>query len=405
MSERKLLTNGNTFKRTDDRWGGVVWFMDENGDRKRKSFSGTTKLEVNKKITEYISNFEKLIEESDESKKTIFVSMQTWLEVFKFPSIEHTSYDRMECTAKHHIYPEIGNRIVSTIKAADIKKILNDRMEKGYAYTTVKKIHNILNEYFRYLTEQEIIQKNPMQSAPMIKKSNFLSAQGKENLPTNETVTIFTSEEIKLFKEECFKCWSNGKRIYQQSAAYIFMLNTGIRTSEMLGLLNSDIDIKNKVIHIRQGVKEVTKRDGVKAKTGREVEVGKLKSTSSKRDVPLNNTSIEMIEELRKEYYFGENMPLICDERGNYTRPVNFRKRYYRILKAAGIKEKGLHSLRHTFATNLVNGIKQNDGSIKSLSPREVADLLGHTTSEITERYYVKRDTTRLIGITDEFEL
>jgi RnfABCDGE-type electron transport complex B subunit len=33
----------------------------------------------------------------------------------------------------------------------------------------------------------------------------------------------------------------------------------------------------------------------------------------------------------------------------------------------------------------------------------QVADLLGHTTSEITEMYYVKRDNSRLSGITDNF--
>ena len=95
----------------------------------------------------------------------------------------------------------------------------------------------------------------------------------------------------------------------------------------------------------------------------------------------------------------------MCDENGNFTRPVNFRKRYYRILKAAGIEQKGLHSLRHTFATNLVNGIKQPDGTIKSLTPKQVADLLGHSTSQITELYYVKKDTARLNGITDDFEI
>ena len=87
------------------------------------------------------------------------------------------------------------------------------------------------------------------------------------------------------------------------------------------------------------------------------------------------------------------------------TRPVNFRKRYYRILAAAGIEKKGLHSLRHTFASSLVNGIKQADGTIKSLTPRQVADLLGHSTSQITELYYVKKDTSRLHGITDGFNL
>ena len=45
------------------------------------------------------------------------------------------------------------------------------------------------------------------------------------------------------------------------------------------------------------------------------------------------------------------------------------------------------------------------DGSIKSLTPRQVADLLGHSTSQITELYYVKKDTSRLHGITDGFNL
>lgn len=78
---------------------------------------------------------------------------------------------------------------------------------------------------------------------------------------------------------------------------------------------------------------------------------------------------------------------------------------YFTIYKATGIEAKGLHSLRHTFATNLVNGIKQEDGSIKSLAPRQIADFLGHSTSQITEMYYVKKDTSYLSGITDGFEI
>ena len=42
---------------------------------------------------------------------------------------------------------------------------------------------------------------------------------------------------------------------------------------------------------------------------------------------------------------------------------------------------------------------------MKALSPRQVADLLGHSTSQITERYYVKKDTARLSGITEGFEM
>jgi integrase len=182
------------------------------------------------------------------------------------------------------------------------------------------------------------------------------------------------------------------------------MLNTGLRTGEALGLLNSDIDLENRVLHLQRGVKEISRREGSKSTSGREVKVGKLKTASSKRDVPLNQVAVDAILDLRAERYFGEDSPLISDEHGGYTRPVNFRKRYYRILEAAGLKQRGLHTLRHTFATNLVNGVKQPDGTIRSLSPRQVADLLGHSTSEITELYYVKKDTSRLAGITAGFD-
>ena len=404
MATKKLLTNGNAFKRTDGRWGGTVWYMDESGERKRKSFSGTTKQEVNKKMTAYIENFNNEIETSIEANKTLKESMTNWLQVFKFPSVERTTYDRYECTAENQIYPLIGNKIVGNITAADIKKVLNHWMTEGYAYTTVKKVHNILNEYFRYLTQQELINKNPMNSAPMIKKSNFYAIQEKEDLPTSETVTVFTADEIEKLKTESNKQHKTGKKLYRQAGAYILMLNTGLRAGEMLGILNSDIDLERRVLHIQRGVKVVNKRDGAERSDGStELRVGKLKSTTSKRDIPLNDTALKMIQELRKEFYFGEDSPLVCNENGGVTKPDVFRRRYHRLLEGAGIKSKGLHSLRHTFATNLVNGVKQPDGTIKSLTVKQVADLLGHSTTQVTEMYYVKKDTSMLNGITNDF--
>ena len=404
MATRKLLTNGNAFKRTDGRWGGTVWYMDESGERKRKSFSGTTKQEVNKKMTAYIENFNNEIEISIEANKTLKESMTNWLQVFKFPSVERTTYDRYECTIINQIYPLIGDKIVGNITAADIKKVLNHWMTEGYAYTTVKKVHVILGDYFKYLTQQELIPRNPMNAAPMIKKSNFYAIQEKEALPTSETITVFTAEEIEKLKAEASKAYATGKKLYRQAGAYILMLNTGLRAGEMLGVLNSDVDLERRVLHLQRGVKVINKRDGVALLDGStEVKVGKLKSATSKRDVPLNDTAVKMIEELRKEFYFGEDSPLVCDEHGNFTNPERFRRRYHRLLEGAGIESKGLHSLRHTFATNLVNGIKQPDGTVKALTVKQVADLLGHSTTQVTEMYYVKKDTSMLNGITNHF--
>ena len=116
MAQKKLLTNGKAFKRTDDRWGGTVWYMDEKGERKRKSFSGTTKAEVTKKMTDYVAAFNDVLQESDESRKTLKESMTHWLQVFKFPSVERTTYDRCECTVEHQIFPLLGDKVVGDIK-------------------------------------------------------------------------------------------------------------------------------------------------------------------------------------------------------------------------------------------------------------------------------------------------
>ena len=176
------------------------------------------------------------------------------------------------------------------------------------------------------------------------------------------------AEELEKIKAEAFKCFANGKPVYQQSAAYFLMLNTGLRAGELCGIINSNIDLENRVIHLQRGVKEVHVRDGLEYVAKLEVKVGKLKSKTSKRDVPLNDTAVEMIQRLREEVYLGEDKPLIPDENGNFTNPRNMRNRFYRILDAIGLPHKGLHTFRHTFATRLINGVKQPDGSVKSLS-------------------------------------
>ena len=84
----------------------------------------------------------------------------------------------------------------------------------------------------------------------MMKKANFLAAQDKDCVPEQEQVTVFTATEIAKFKREAFSTFANGKRKYQQAAAYILMLNTGLRTGELLGLLNSDIDLERRVLHL-----------------------------------------------------------------------------------------------------------------------------------------------------------
>ena len=224
--QKQLLTNGNAFKRTDGRWGGVVWYKDEKGERKRKSFSGTTKAEVNKKMTDYITKFEEEIIDAIEGNKTVKDSLLNYLQVFKYPNVERVTYDRNEQIYKNQIVPYMGKLIVSNITGADIKRLISTLTDKGYSFSTVKQTYNLLNEYFDHLMREEFIKKNPMDAVPTIKKSNYLAKQNKEVLPVCETITVFTDEEIEKFKEEAYKKYPSGKPKHNQASAYILMLNT-----------------------------------------------------------------------------------------------------------------------------------------------------------------------------------
>lgn len=59
IMERKLLTNGKAFQRTEGKWQGTIWFMDEYGERRRKSFAANTQRAVNKRMKDYIEDFRK----------------------------------------------------------------------------------------------------------------------------------------------------------------------------------------------------------------------------------------------------------------------------------------------------------------------------------------------------------
>ena len=347
--KRELLDNGNIWQKSDGRWIGMVRYKDEFGVAQRKSFSSKKKKTLQAKMTEYVKNFQDQIANSDESRKPLKESMKNWLRVYKYPEVERTTYDRYECTAEHQIYPYIGNKPVGDVTPADIKKLLTKHMNNGYAFTTSKKAYSLLKMFFKQLFQEGAIPSNPMAMIDMTKKDNYLAAQNKESKPQCDLVVVFTDEELEKIKAEAFKRFENGKPVYQQAAAYFLMLNTGLRAGELCGIINSDIDLEHRVIHLQRGVKEVHVRDGLEYVPKLEVKVGKLKSKTSKRDVPLNDNAIEMINRLREEVYLGEDAPLIPDENGNFTNPRNMRNRFYRILDAIGMEHKGLHTFRHPY--------------------------------------------------------
>ena len=123
MPKKRLTTNGNVFRRTDGRWQSVIWYFDEQGVKRRKVFSSKTKTEAQQKITTYIAQFNAEVRNSDESQKTLKDSLTRWLQVFKFPSVERTTYDRLECTARKLAFFIIGTLCMGFfwIKSSSVK--------------------------------------------------------------------------------------------------------------------------------------------------------------------------------------------------------------------------------------------------------------------------------------------
>ena len=61
-----------------------------------------------------------------------------------------------------------------------------------------------------------------------------------------------TEEEILKIKEVVDSVDDKGRKIYPYGAAYIFLLNTGLRLSEFAALDKLDIDFENKCVFIRR---------------------------------------------------------------------------------------------------------------------------------------------------------
>lgn len=152
--------------------------------------------------------------------------------------------------------------------------------------------------------------------------------------------------------------------------AVLLCLFTGLRIGEICALKWSDIDFKNKTLFIKRTVQRLYV-NGCHTKTAL-VET-EPKSIKSKREIPLQDTIIKLLISFQnnKEYIFGGDKPM---------EPRTMQYHYKKILKEADVSYKNFHTLRHTYATNCIEG----GTDVKSLS-----EMLGHSNIQITMNYYV----------------
>lgn len=291
------------------------------------------------------------------SDMTVTAWFNYWIENIKGNSIRPNTARNYKERFRHSIKDCIGNMLLSEVKPMHCQNVLNQM--KDYKTSTIYQTRIALFCMFSDAVENEIILKNPVTKSV---KCNI----GKEP----KKVRALSINEQKKFLEI-----AKNSRNYNQ---YAFILQTGLRTGEMIGLKWSDIDLDKRVIHIQRSMDYVYSVG--------EWRIGEPKSKAGYRDVPLTQEAIDILENQKKKL---KNIKVInmkfkdfvflC-RKGEPTKNSAYNSALVRLCDKAGIDSFSMHVLRHTFATRCIEA---------GMRPKTLQVILGHSNVGITMNLYV----------------
>ena len=230
--------------------------------------------------------------------------------------------------------------------------------------STVKNVHGILSSFYRYLANFGFLTTdgrpvlNPMLAieAPKVrqKANDWLRADEDEALlaaPINDLETIIV--------------W--------------FLRFTGLRIGEALSLRWSDIDLTEKLIRVNQSKTE----NGIRVVPIPPELVQKIKRWGvylQERGAYRHNGNF--LSTTRTGHWLDrKTRRILSSEPGSPMKPQSVERILRRVGERVGIEGLHPHRLRRTYATYLVNA---------GVSLSSVSKLLGHSSTEITEKAYAE---------------
>lgn len=201
---------------------------------------------------------------------------------------------------------------------------------------------SVLRSFYKYLILENMIKNNPMENIDLPKLS--------KKLPS-----VLSVEEVdKLLDIDL-----NTPFDYRNKAMLELMYGSGLRVSELINLRLEDIDLNYSVVRtIGKGSKE------------RIIPFGEYARIAL--DKYINTYRSMLIKKEASEYLFLNNHGKSMTRQG-----------FFKIIKAIAV-EKGIkkeispHTLRHSFATHLLNG---------GADLRSIQEMLGHANLSTTEIY------------------
>jgi site-specific recombinase XerD len=236
----------------------------------------------------------------------------------------------------------LGKSTPQEIGRDDLEAFIEHEQDRGLKVTTVRTRLNHLWAFLRYLIDQDIIDERILKRKIRLRVPEFLP---RAIAPGDVKKLLGAIKDIR------------------DRALILVLLRTGMRIGEVLRLHIRDVDVREQKIHIYEGEKNCLGRvvylsdDALMA----------LKLWLRKRDKT-------------KEYLFYGSRNTLC-----YTAARNIFTHY---LRETGLQNKGytMHSLRHTFASELLNA---------GMRLECLQLLLGHRDIEMTRRYARLTDKSR----------
>ena len=334
----------------------------------RKEFRGKTKKEAEEK---YQTFMEKKRQGIETSKQYFGIAADNWIYEFLLNDnrLSVRTRDLYITTWNKYIKPTpLYGMPLEEVTAATLQNTYNSIECPTSALKTADKL---MKRFYKYL-EIQGLSRNFTASLVITKKEKEHTAQKNE-------VVVWTDEEITKILSSFEEAQEGFRLSFLITLAYY----TGCRISELLAVKYEDFTDNGLNIN-KQVVNEPAFSRN--KKTIYTLKIGKLKSASSYRIIPLNEEvlkalethkqwqRIDMLEKgYRTDYLFTTDSGKFYDKKNIITAC----KRYY---KRIGVPAKGFHTYRHTFGTNLCRlGVPLQTAS----------SLLGHSDINVTARYYI----------------
>lgn len=361
MAKKRANGEGNIRKRKDGRWEGryTAGYHSETGKRIVKNVLGKTQAEVKAKLTRAIEESRE-IDPVRSDEYTVAEWLRLWYELYAKPNIRPTTAEYYRRCIELHTIPRIGEIKLNKLTSREIQKLYKGlqengrlrecqkRKQPGLSSSTVRGIHMMLHNALDRAVKERLILRNPTEDCiiPKLEK-----------------------QEMKILHPEDMKAYLDAADKRGVLPMFYLELTSGIRKGELVALLWSDLDEKNRTISVS--------KQALRSPNG-EITVSRPKTENSIRKISIPQEAIEL---LKAEHSKHPNNPYMfpSPKNGGMYYPDSVVKLHMKILKNAGLEHIRFHDLRHTFATLAL----QNGVDVKTVS-----SMLGHYDAGFTLRTY-----------------